>query len=186
MIRLDIDHLHSGATPKPVWLWCSGTDATEADTDRLWQAYLRRFDIEHTFRRLKQTLGWTCPKSAPQSGRPLDLAGPRGLTPNCVSPGHWQPTGGGPGRNPHLPNVSRRPASAATSGTSARQPPARPVYRNPPAPAQAGHPAARTLSPPHDPATQVKDQVRQGVSDWGGSGGRDQLRRLVGSNWSVC
>ncbi len=24
----DIDHLPSGATPKPVWLWWSGTDAT--------------------------------------------------------------------------------------------------------------------------------------------------------------
>lgn len=50
MIRLDIDHLPSGATPKPVWLWWSGTDATPADADRLWQAYLRRFDIEHAFR----------------------------------------------------------------------------------------------------------------------------------------
>ncbi|MGA4946894.1 NF041680 family putative transposase [Streptomyces cinereoruber] len=59
VIRLDIDHLPSGATPKPVWLWWSGTDATAADTDRLWQAYLRRFDIEHTFRLFKQTLGWT-------------------------------------------------------------------------------------------------------------------------------
>lgn len=28
----------------------------------LWQAFLRRFDIEHTFRLFKQTLGWTCPK----------------------------------------------------------------------------------------------------------------------------
>ncbi|MGW1513522.1 NF041680 family putative transposase [Streptomyces sp. NPDC002394] len=62
VIRLDIDHLPSGATPKPVWLWWSGTDADAADTDRLWQAYLRRFDIEHTFRLFKQTLGWTCPK----------------------------------------------------------------------------------------------------------------------------
>jgi len=62
VIRLDIDHLPSGAIPKPVWLWWSGTDATASDTDRLWQTYLRRFDIEHTFRLLKQTLGWTCPK----------------------------------------------------------------------------------------------------------------------------
>ncbi|MGW0137562.1 NF041680 family putative transposase [Streptomyces calvus] len=62
VIRLDIDHLPSGATPKPVWLWWSGTDATEADADRLWQSYLRRFDIEHTFRLFKQTLGWTTPK----------------------------------------------------------------------------------------------------------------------------
>lgn len=37
-------------------------------TYRLWQAFLRRFDIEHTFRLLKQTLGWTCPKiSTPQA-----------------------------------------------------------------------------------------------------------------------
>ncbi|MCW1099078.1 transposase [Streptomyces sp. RS2] len=62
VIRLEIDHLPSGATPKPVWLWWSGTDATNADTDRLWQSYLRRFDIEHTFRLFKQTLGWTAPK----------------------------------------------------------------------------------------------------------------------------
>ncbi|MGW5346475.1 NF041680 family putative transposase [Streptomyces sp. NPDC004050] len=62
VIRLDIDHLPSGATPKPVWLWWSGTDADAADVDRLWQAYLRRFDIEHTLRLFKQTLGWTSPK----------------------------------------------------------------------------------------------------------------------------
>ncbi|WP_037861442.1 NF041680 family putative transposase [Streptomyces sp. NRRL S-340] len=62
VIRLDIDHLPSGAIPKPVWLWWSGTDATLADTDRLRQSYLRRFDIEHTFRLFKQTLGWTAPK----------------------------------------------------------------------------------------------------------------------------
>ncbi|WP_326756772.1 transposase [Streptomyces hirsutus] len=62
VIRLQVEHLPSGATPKPVWLWWSGTDATTADVDRLWQAFLRRFDIEHTFRLFKQTLGWTCPK----------------------------------------------------------------------------------------------------------------------------
>ncbi|MGW9069768.1 NF041680 family putative transposase [Streptomyces yangpuensis] len=69
VIRLDIDHLPSGATPKPVWLWWSGTDADAADVDRLWQAYLRRFDIEHTFRLFKQTLGWTSPKiRTPEAG----------------------------------------------------------------------------------------------------------------------
>ncbi|MBB4986638.1 hypothetical protein GGE06_007606 [Streptomyces sp. SFB5A] len=60
VIRLDIDHLPSGATPKPVWLWWSGTDASEADSDRLWQAYLRRFDIDHPAappHRLKIKLG---------------------------------------------------------------------------------------------------------------------------------
>lgn len=34
VIRLDIDQ-PSGATPKPVWLWWAGTDATPADADRL-------------------------------------------------------------------------------------------------------------------------------------------------------
>ncbi|WP_328535072.1 transposase [Streptomyces sp. NBC_00344] len=59
VIRLQVEHLPSGATPKPVWLWWSGTAAT---VDLLWQAFQRRFDIEHTFRLFKQTLGWTCPK----------------------------------------------------------------------------------------------------------------------------
>ncbi len=62
VIRLQVEHLPSGATPKLVWLWWSGTDATETTVDLLWQAFLRRFDIEHTFRLFKQTLGWTCPK----------------------------------------------------------------------------------------------------------------------------
>ncbi|MFJ2272455.1 transposase, partial [Streptomyces sp. NPDC087849] len=62
VIRLQVEHLPSGATPKPVWLWWSGTDATATQVDLLWQAFLRRFDIEHTFRLFKQTLGWTCPR----------------------------------------------------------------------------------------------------------------------------
>ncbi|WP_203708903.1 NF041680 family putative transposase [Asanoa iriomotensis] len=62
VILLTVDRLPSGATAKPVWLWCSQPDATATDVDLLWQAFLRRFDIEHTFRMLKQTLGWTTPK----------------------------------------------------------------------------------------------------------------------------
>ena len=45
-----------------VWLWTSAAGATAADVDRWWQALPRRFDLEHTFRLLKQTLGWTRPK----------------------------------------------------------------------------------------------------------------------------
>ncbi|MGP4091393.1 NF041680 family putative transposase, partial [Streptomyces sp. KR55] len=33
-----------------------------ADVERWWQSFLRRFDLEHTFRLMKQTLGWTAPK----------------------------------------------------------------------------------------------------------------------------
>jgi DDE superfamily endonuclease len=62
VIRLKVEHLPSGGDPKPVWLWWSGVDATAPDVDRLWQAFLRRFDIEHTFRLLKTTLGWTKPR----------------------------------------------------------------------------------------------------------------------------
>ncbi|HUL27625.1 MAG TPA: NF041680 family putative transposase [Streptosporangiaceae bacterium] len=62
LIRLQVDHLPGDRDPKPVWLWWSATGATPADVDRCWQAFLRRFDIEHTFRLFKQVLGWTAPK----------------------------------------------------------------------------------------------------------------------------
>jgi hypothetical protein len=62
VIRLTVDRLPSGGNPKPVWLWWSKVDATAADIDRCWHMFLRRFDIEHTFRLFKQTLGWTVPQ----------------------------------------------------------------------------------------------------------------------------
>ena len=62
LIRLRVDHLPGDRDPKPVWLWSSATSATPDDVDRLWQAFLRRFDLEHTFRLFKQVLGWTVPK----------------------------------------------------------------------------------------------------------------------------
>ena len=62
LIRLKVEHLPGERDAKPVWLWCSRTGATAAHVDRLWQAFLRRFDLEHTFRMIKQTLGWTVPK----------------------------------------------------------------------------------------------------------------------------
>jgi hypothetical protein len=69
VIRLDVAMLPSGAIPKPVWLWHSKIDLDPGMVDLLWQAFLRRFDIEHTFRMLKQTLGWTTPKiRTPEQG----------------------------------------------------------------------------------------------------------------------
>ena len=62
LIRLRVDHLPGDRDPKPVWLWCSRTGALSEDVDRLWQAFLRRFDLEHTFRLFKQVPGWTAPK----------------------------------------------------------------------------------------------------------------------------
>jgi hypothetical protein len=46
--------------PKKLWLWWSGQG--ETDLDLIWRAYCRRFDLEHTIRFLKQTLGWTTPR----------------------------------------------------------------------------------------------------------------------------
>jgi DDE superfamily endonuclease len=62
LIRLTVDHLPGDRDPKPVWLWSSRTSAVPGEVDRLWQAFLRRFDLEHTFRLFKQVLGWTAPK----------------------------------------------------------------------------------------------------------------------------
>ena len=62
VILLTVERLPSGATAKPVWLWWSQPEAAITEVDLCWQAFLRRFDIEHTFRMLKQTLGWTSPK----------------------------------------------------------------------------------------------------------------------------
>lgn len=47
---------------KPLWLWASVTGAGPGEVAVLWQAFSRRFDLEHTFRFFKQVLGWTAPK----------------------------------------------------------------------------------------------------------------------------
>jgi DDE superfamily endonuclease len=62
LIRLAVDHLPGDRSPGPLWLWSSAA-ATDPDAvNGTWQAFLRRFDIEHTFRFFKQVLGWTRPK----------------------------------------------------------------------------------------------------------------------------
>ena len=48
-----------------MWLWWhgpEGTEGTEPDLDLNWRSYVRRFDLEHTFRFLKQSMGWTTPR----------------------------------------------------------------------------------------------------------------------------
>jgi DDE superfamily endonuclease len=62
LIRLQVDHLPGQRDADPVWLWSSHAGTTEEEVNRTWQAFLRRFDVEHTFRFLKQQLGWTRPK----------------------------------------------------------------------------------------------------------------------------
>ena len=62
LIRLEVEHLPGSREPDPVWLWCSAPEADQDLVTVCWTMFLRRFDIEHTFRFLKQTLGWTRPK----------------------------------------------------------------------------------------------------------------------------
>jgi hypothetical protein len=79
LIRVQVDHLPGDRHPKPMWLWYSRAGAAPGEVDRAWQAFLRRFDLEHTFRLFKQVLGWTArnirakttqPAGAPKPGKP--------------------------------------------------------------------------------------------------------------------
>jgi hypothetical protein len=62
VIRVDVEHLPkpTGRADKTLWLWWSGPG--EPDLERCFRAYLRRFDIEHAFRFVKGSLGWTTPQ----------------------------------------------------------------------------------------------------------------------------
>lgn len=64
IVRVDVEHLPkpTSRTKKTLWLWVAGGAGVEPDLDLCWRAYLRRFDIEHTFRFAKNTLGWTTPR----------------------------------------------------------------------------------------------------------------------------
>lgn len=64
VIRVDVERLPkpTSRTNKTLWLWWSGPG--QPDLSIVWRAYLRRFDIEHTYRFVKNTLGWTTPSLA--------------------------------------------------------------------------------------------------------------------------
>jgi hypothetical protein len=62
LIQLRAGRLPGYRELKPLWLWAGITGATAAEITALWQAFSRRFDLEHTFRLFKQVLGWTAPK----------------------------------------------------------------------------------------------------------------------------
>ena len=61
ILRVDVQHLPkpTSRTKKTPWLWVAGPNP---DIETCWRAYLRRFDIEHTFRFFKHGLGWTTPR----------------------------------------------------------------------------------------------------------------------------
>lgn len=63
VVLVEVERLPRGERrrrPKKLWLWWSGEG--EPNLSLLWQSYVRRFDLEHTIRHLKQALGWTTPR----------------------------------------------------------------------------------------------------------------------------
>ena len=74
LIRLQVGRLPGDRSPGPLWLWSSRAGTGADAVDRAWQAFLRRFDIEHMFRFFKQVLGWTRPKLDPPPSREYTAA----------------------------------------------------------------------------------------------------------------
>ncbi len=65
LILVEVERLPRGERrrePRVLWLWWHGPEGTNPDLDLVWRSYVRRFDLEHTFRFLKQTFGWTTPR----------------------------------------------------------------------------------------------------------------------------
>jgi hypothetical protein len=62
VIGVRVERLPGDRHPKPLWLWHSNPNPDTLDLARLFHTFLRRFDLEHTFRFFKQTLGWTRPR----------------------------------------------------------------------------------------------------------------------------
>ena len=65
LIVVEVERLPRGERrrePKQLWLWWHGPEGVQPDLRLLWRAYVRRFDLEHTFRFFKQALGWTTPR----------------------------------------------------------------------------------------------------------------------------
>ena len=147
VIRIDVEHLPkpTARTKKTLWLWAAGPGPIDLDT--CWRAYLRRFDIEHTFRFLQEHPRMDHPTTMhPRPGRPVDLAHHRRLHPTSARP-----------------TPRRRPATALgktrqTKQTHPRACPARvsTTYRNTghtgqPTKTQQSRPRTPQRNPPQPP-----------------------------------
>jgi hypothetical protein len=65
LILVEVERLPRGERrrePRVLWLWWHGPEGTAPDLDLIWRSYVRRFDLEHTLRFLKQSMGWTTPR----------------------------------------------------------------------------------------------------------------------------
>ncbi len=61
VVRVEVTRLPGRAQPPQVlWRWWQGPGTP--DLDLLWRAYVRRFDLEHPLRFVKQSRAWTTPR----------------------------------------------------------------------------------------------------------------------------
>jgi len=66
LVLVEVERLPHGERrrePRVLWLWWHGPEgAVPEDLGLLWRSYVRRFELEHTFRFLKQAFGWSTPR----------------------------------------------------------------------------------------------------------------------------
>src|SRR5215211_5603678 len=65
LVLVEVERLPRGERrrkPRVLWLWWHGPEGEAPNLELIWRSYVRRFDLEHTFRFLKQVLGWSTPR----------------------------------------------------------------------------------------------------------------------------
>jgi hypothetical protein len=65
LVLVEVERLPRGERrrkPRLLWLWWHGPEREAPNLQLIWRSYVRRFDLEHTFRFLKQALGWSTPR----------------------------------------------------------------------------------------------------------------------------
>jgi hypothetical protein len=89
-VLVEVERLPRGQRrrePRVLWLWWHGPEGEAPDLGLLWRAYARRFDLEHTFRFLKQMLEWSTPGVRHPESRPT---GGRGWSSPLSRNGVWR------------------------------------------------------------------------------------------------
>jgi hypothetical protein len=65
LVLVEVERLPRGERqrkPLVLWLWWPGPEGETPNLELIWRSYVRRFGLEHTFRFLKQALGWSTPR----------------------------------------------------------------------------------------------------------------------------
>jgi hypothetical protein len=63
LLLLQVERLpRQTRVPTDVWLWWQGPPGAAPDLAAAWRAYVHRFDLEHTFKFLRQALAWAAPR----------------------------------------------------------------------------------------------------------------------------